>query len=145
MTQFDLIGAIRTYCTANNIVFVTGAQDIREFEASKKTYSTGQLILFCFFSVNPTFTKGNTISEIEYTGLVMLGRKFEATTQSDLDETFIQKYDRRLLSLSSTLFSTLKSIACTNELTIQRATMQYKVNETDECIDFVEADVSIIQ
>jgi hypothetical protein len=124
---------------------VAGGQAYNEFEVSTFNYAANQLILIVDINADPIFSKGNTVAEINYTGTVLLGRKFETTTVSTLDEKFLQKYDRRLLSLMSSLMALLKSVACTNELTLTKATTKLEINKFDENIDFVSAEIQILQ
>jgi hypothetical protein len=155
MTQFDLIGALRTYATSKSWAFLSGENFFKNYEASKINYSPGQLILGVDpFIARPNFTKGGKVDQVSYSGLIMLGRKFESdlaplnpqvTTISNLDETFIQKYDRRIFELIGTLATNLGTFACANELDLTNCQFELGLNRLDENIDFVIASITFIQ
>jgi hypothetical protein len=146
MNQFDLIGSLRTFAQSKGWVFFCGDKVFQNIEASKHNFQKNQLILGCSpFSAIPNFTNGYKIDTITYKGLILLGRKFESSTESNLDETFEQKHDRRLLELSQMLALNLALFACDNELTLSQPQFDLEINSLDENIDFVVASVTIIQ
>jgi hypothetical protein len=168
MTNFDLIGVLNSYCTTNNIVFLYGANWSQNYEASQHEYYNGQQVLLADFNASPVFGNGMAISEIRYTGVLALGIKFDNDgtdnitdneetpevdetqyfndgTPANLDETHYQKYTRRLLSLMSGLANIIQDIACVNELSVTNCNFRVDLNKFDENIDFVAADITIIQ
>lgn len=153
MQQFDIIGAWRTYATniIRGWVFLAGDKFHQNYEASKYTFTPDQIILSCFFRAGVVYNESNGINNITYTGTIALGRKIDDNTNptpdtvSSLDETFIQKYDNRLLELSQLLASTLKDFSCTNQLSITSCNMDMFLNRYDENIDFVEAQITFDQ
>lgn len=154
MDQFDLIGALRTYATSKSWAFLFGENFMRDYEASKINYTPGQLILGADpFVAKPSITKAGKIDQITYQGLIMLGRKFESsggetptiTTVSSLDETTIQKYDRRLKELMQTLSTNIISFACTNELEVKNLQFELRLNNLDENVDFIIASIELVQ
>lgn len=146
MTNYDLIGALRTFATSKSWLFIYGDNFTRNYEASKKTLTIGTLILGAdpFIAV-PKITQAGKVESITYRGLVMLGQKFEVSTKASLDETLIQKYDRRLLTLSGTLSENIIAFACANSLKITSLQFELSINSLDECIDFVVASVTFLQ
>jgi len=146
MDQFDLIGALNSYATSKGWKFLYGDNFNRNYQASKNTYTAGMLILGADpFIAKPVYSEYGKITQIEYSGLVMLGRKLEATTSSKLDETYLQKYNNRLKELSGTLSTNLIAFACANSLTISSAQFELSINNLDANIDFVIASVTLIQ
>lgn len=146
MTNFDLIGELRTYAAANSMQFLSGAQWNQNYEASQKDYENGQLVLTVDFEAVPVFSRGYKISEIRYEGVIALGRKFEETpTMSSLDETFIQKYDNRLLDLMTMLSNAISDFACDNELEVLNVRMAMQLNKFDTNIDFIAASITFVQ
>lgn len=146
MQNFDLIGSLRSLANTNNWVFLYGDNFVRNYEATRNSIAVNQLILSCDpFIVDPVYSIAGKISSITYTGLIMLGRKFEVSTMAKLDETFIQKYDRRLFELMTTLSATLAGFSCDNGLTLQRVRMELALNQLDENIDFIVASVTLLQ
>jgi hypothetical protein len=146
LDNFDLIGALRTYATSLGWRFIYGDNFFKNYEASKLSLTVGTLILGADpFIARPKFTKAGKIESITYQGLIMLGRKYEASTKANLDETMIQKYDRRLKELMGTLSTNLLTFACNNKLEITSAQFELSINSLDETVDFVIASVTILQ
>ena len=144
MDNFDIVGVLRTYATAQGWLFFYGSNAYQNFEADAAIYQE-QLVLTADFTARPTYTNGRVMT-IQYNGVVMLGRKSEIEgTLSSLDETMIQKYDRRLLELMQLLSNALGSIACSNELEISSANFRLDINKFDTNIDFIAGEVTLIQ
>ena len=146
MTNFDIIGTLRTYAASKGWVFLSGTSWYQNYELSQATLTAGKIILAVDFDASPTI-KNSRIIGIKYTGLMMLGEKTESTGAaiSSLDETYIQKYDARLLALMTLLASTIGDIACANELDIESLTFKVGLNKFDENADFSIATVNFIQ
>lgn len=154
MNNFDLIGALRTFSSAKGWAFLSGDNFFQNYEASKNDYTPGQLILGVDPPLaTPKITQAGKIESITYQGLLMLGRKFESdletpasvTTISNLDETFIQKYDRRLYELMNTLSTNLIAFSCSHELDILASQFELKLNTLDENVDFVVCSITLKQ
>lgn len=146
MDQFDLIGELSTYAAANGMQFISGANFYQNYEASQQEFGADQLILAARFDAAPKFSPGYKIESITYTGALMLGRKFELTdTHSNLDETFRQKYNARLLDLMTGLSGIISAFACANELEVTQCNYNMLLNQLDENIDFVEAVITFVQ
>jgi len=147
MEYFALYDTVRTYCETNNIKFLAGDAFYINAEASNFDYEDDQLVLTMDVAAKPTFSIGNKISDVTYTGLVMLGRKFETldNTTASLDEKFMQKYDNRLKDLAQLLIVHITTIACANELEIGALDMRYALNKFDTNIDFIAGTISLIQ
>lgn len=168
MQKFDLIGALQTYCNTEGFVFLYGESFYQNFEASTHDYKNGQYILAADFNFSLNFGQNNKSNEITYSGVLMLGIKFDDDgtdaieddidtpdideamtfndgTPSSLDETKLQKYTRRLLLLSQKLVEVIEDIACENELSITSVNGRYDLNKFDDNIDFVAVDITFIQ
>ena len=167
MQNFDLIGALRTFATSKGWVFLSGPTSIQNYEASQQEYVNGQIVMSADFTAAPDYTNAGKISEITYNGVIALGRKcdddgtenipddpetpedetvnYNDGTASSLDETFIQKYDRRLLELMTLLSNNIAEFACDNELEITAANFRMETNKFDTNIDFVAGTITIIQ
>jgi hypothetical protein len=171
MTNFNIIGALRTFATSRGWRFGAGNNFYQN--ADLGTVSEDQLVLLCDFTSKPTFTKvGANIQNIIYDGVILLGRKFESevdavpgveddpeteedetvqeieyqpATESSLDETYLQKYDRRLLDLIQLLALNISLFVCSNDLQIVSISIQNQINKFDENLDFVAATVTIQQ
>lgn len=146
MDKFDLIGELATYAAANGMQFISGANFYQNYEATQKEFGADQLILAARFDASPKFSPGYKIESITYTGALMLGRKFElTTTHSNLDETFYQKYNARLLDLMTGLSGIIAAFACAHELEVTQCNYNMLLNQLDENIDFVEAVITFVQ
>ena len=166
MTNFDIVGALRAYAVANDWVFLAGVNAYQNYSASQQEYKNSQLILGANLSAAPRIVNGKVI-EITYSGLIFLGQKFDDDgtpaipdnpetpedetetfndgTPANLDETFIQKYDRRLLNLMSLLTNHLGTFACSNELEISNFNIDIEINKYDANLDFVGGSITLIQ
>jgi hypothetical protein len=139
-TNFDIIGALRTYCTTNSIKFIWQYDEFYANIQATQQYDPDELILVVDLLPNPLLS-GNKVSEITYNGLFMLGRKFDNinTTSATLDEHALQKYDRRLLDLTALLVFHATAFKCAHELDLNIGDINYLFNAFDTNIDFVAA------
>jgi hypothetical protein len=152
MTRFDLIGALNTYAASKSWHFLYGTSFYQNIEADE-AYLNGELILGADFNAHPVYGKGMGITEIQYSGILLLGRKFDNDgttgqsdgTPADLDESMYQKYTRRLLYLMTSLDTAIKAIACANELSVTGCEMKMDINKFDTNIDFVAATITFVQ
>jgi len=145
MDNFGLVGALRTYATGKGWKFIYGEEEHKNYEADQ-TMAKGQLILGSFGFIGSPGIINSKYTEIIYAGDLYLGRKFEvAGTVSSLDETNIQKWDRRLQYLASTLASTIGLFSCQHELDVSGISMRQEINRYDTNIDFVATLVTFNQ
>jgi len=146
MTHFDLIGALKVYADANDMHFLSGSKWYQNYEESQKTYEDGQFVLACDFNANPIYSKAGVLSEINYQGVIMIGQKFTEDHEAcTLDETFYQKYTKRLLVLMQELNTAVRSVACANELTILNVNTTLELNKFDTNIDFAAFQLTLNQ
>jgi hypothetical protein len=146
MDNFDLIGALQEYADENNMHYLSGNDAYQNYEASQNTYDDGQLVLSADFDASVSFSRGFAIGSITYTGVLALGRKFdEADTVSDLDETFYQKYQRRLKDLMTLLVTHIAAFACDNKLQVTNCQFRMDLNKFDTNIDFIAASITFVQ
>lgn len=136
MDQFDIIGALEAHALANKWLFVYGVDDFYKSAQTVQQYDNGQLIMVADFRAQPTIVNGR-ITEISYTCLIMLGRKFDTDGQAaDLNEDSKQKYDRRLKELMQLLAQAIAQVACGNDLEVTVGDMIVEINLYSENIDF---------
>ena len=140
--KLNLIGILRDYCNRENLYFIPGSDAYRNAIMDQSVYAANDLILVCDLQFSPVFGE-NSLNEVQYNGTIALGRKREATSVSSLDETFQQKYDRRLLELSNLLTELLLLLQCEHNFIIDSAQMSYNLNEYDLNADFVSAEIQI--
>jgi hypothetical protein len=136
MEQFDIISAFNTYATSKGWHGVYGFNNFESNLQTIRQYSQDEYCFIFDFKADPVWGN-NVIQEIKYTCLLMLGRKSDlAGTQSNLDETAQQKYDRRLKELSQGLALAIKGIACNNGLLVESSPIAVDINVFDSNIDF---------
>jgi hypothetical protein len=83
---------------------------------------------------------------VRYTGSILLGRKVDADgTDASLDETYLEKYDARLLELMQLLVIFIGQFGCDNELDIEGLELPHAINRFDSNIDFVGGNVTFVQ
>jgi hypothetical protein len=140
MLDYSIINKLRTYAKSKNFAFFSGSEFFQNYEADQ-SIQPNQLVLTADFNARPTILNSRTVA-IQYAGVMMLGRKSETTTASNLDETFIQKYDLRLEYLMQELASNIGEFACTNELEILSLEFRLELNKFDSSIDFVAGVVT---
>ena len=147
-----LIDDLITYCQEEEIRLIIGDDMYQNAIADNVEYKDNELIMLAYFNVSPTVVNGRIVSE-KYTGAIALGRKREErligeeeyeNTQSSLDETFEQKYIRRISDLYDLLFTHLGSFTCYNEYIIDSAECKIDINKFDLNADFVTCAISII-
>jgi len=106
MQSFDILEKLRTYCSEEGIIFIPSiSEEYVNSVIDWNEYENNDLIMFALFNAVHVFDNAKLI-EIAYTGVIGLGRKCESEliededgeytveTESNLDETPEQKYDR---------------------------------------------------
>lgn len=145
MDNFDIIGQLDAAATAMGWEFIYGNNFYINYEARKKKYNAGDMVLTADFTSKPTYVNGR-ITQINYTGVVMLGQKAGIdNTKASLDETMQQKYNSRLLNLLQTLANFIGNFSCNNELDVSVSNFRIDINRFDTVIDFVVMELSFTQ
>ena len=156
MQSFDILEKLRTYCVNEGIIFIPSiSESYVNSVIDWNEYENNDLIMFALFNAVHVFDNAKLI-EIAYTGVIGLGRKCESElieddngdytveTESTLDETPEQKYDRRLKYLANKLTEILSTIACENQYEIRNCNMRLEINKFDLNADFVACDITIV-
>lgn len=156
MQSFDILEKLRTYCVNEGIIFIPSiSESYVNSVIDWNEYENNDLIMFALFNAVHVFDNAKLI-EIAYTGVIGLGRKCESEliedddgdytveTESTLDETPEQKYDRRLKYLANKLTQILSEIACENQYEIRNCNMRLEINKFDLNADFVACDITIV-
>ena len=152
MEAFGLNEALRDKAKGNGWHYLFGDELSKNIDATSEDYNRenwndyldGEYILSWHFpTISPEFHHSLT-TKVTYTGAIGLGLKADAVgTESNLDEVFEVKYNNRLRILSEMLANFIASFGCENELVMSNVRLIYKVNQYDECVDFVEAEVTV--
>jgi len=156
MQSFDILEKLRTYCVNEGIIFIPSiSESYVNSVIDWNKYEKNDLIMFALFNAVHVFDNAKLV-EIAYTGVIGLGRKCESEliededgeytveTESNLDETPEQKYDRRLKYLANKLTQILSEIACENQYEIRNCNMRLEINKFDLNADFVACDITIV-
>lgn len=145
INNLDLYGYLKDYCEDNKIFFIPGPEDYRNAVADENVYEDFDLILCTDLTLSPNFYDEE--GSVTYNGLIALGRKRELTdeeeTVSSLDETFQQKYVRRLCDLVELLVDFLNDIRCDADAEITYCAISYAINEYDLNADFAVANITM--
>lgn len=145
MIYYDLIGNLRSTVIAApySWKFVAGNNFMQNYEIAQQTFVAGTKVLCVDFSSSLTYSKAGLLNGVDYSGLMMLGIKFDATGGgiAQLDETYYQKYIARLKSLHETFAAFIGVFACNNKLTVQSCRFTDMINVFDDNVDFVKADI----
>ena len=142
MDRFDIVSALRTFATDKGWRFVFGNDEYANFETSCFNYEVDELVMVCDIVPLPVISQqGGAVQDVFYSGFIMLGRKFEVNTTASLDETMLQKHDRRLKDLWTLLANNVGVMACSNGLTIEVSNPANLINFYSSNIDFVKLDV----
>jgi hypothetical protein len=145
MEKFKLVDELRDFAADNGWLFYNGDNFYVNIDADAEAQD-GQLILWLDVNATPGRAKGNRLNRIEYTGSISLGRKFDDDgTPASLDESFDQKYTRRLSPLLTLLSDAIKEFTCANELQVESENYIYDINRFDTNIDFVVGTFTIVQ
>jgi len=145
MEQFDIISQLEDAATAKGWKFAFGLDRWSHNIAVQQEYELGELVLITDVRVQPTHV-GVKYSSIKYTCLLMLGAKFDNDgLSSTLDETDLQKYDRRLKVLMQNLANFIGEFSCSNELDIAPYTIELGVNVFDPNMDFAITNATFDQ
>ena len=140
--KLNLIGILRDYCDREHLYFIPGPAAYQNAIMDQSVYAVNELILVCDLQFSPVYGE-NSLNEVQYNGTISIGRKREGNSVSSLDETFEQKYDRRLMELSNLMTELLLSLQCEHDFVIDSAQMSYSLNEYDLNADFVSAEIQI--
>jgi hypothetical protein len=149
MEAYGLIDKLSDYALAKGWLFFNGDNYYTNIDADVEI-ADNQFVLRVNLNAVPTRSGGNRTNTINYTGLIALGRKREVvsgqeTTEASLDESFEQKYNRRLKEMINTLSSDMGEFACANGCQILTENYIYDVNQFDTNIDFVVGQFNIEQ
>ena len=145
MEQFAFIDMLEAYAISKGWNFVLKFDDFYGNIEVQKDYDPGELVLTVDYQSIPVIQNGRVVG-VTYVSLMALGRKFDAdTTGSSLDETYKQKYDRRLKDLEATLANSLAEFACDNQLDVTTTGINNDINVYDTNIDFVITTATFTQ
>ena len=120
INKYDIPGLFRDYATEKEWKYYYGSDEYMSAMSASDTFDVDELILSCSdWRVTPRASaQYGSYDDVTHTVTLMIGRKFEETTMASLDETMIQKHDRRMGELCELLVNMVDDISCTNNLSI---------------------------
>lgn len=136
MDKFTITTALRAYAVSKGWKVIMGDDFYQNYQANMEEYDSGDIVMGIFPFITTVPRSSASFGEINYRGVVLLGRKFEDDTTCSLDETFEQKYDRRLSELLPLLANSMLEFACGEELE-HSGELAHEINKFDTNIDFV--------
>lgn len=145
--MIDIVQKFEDAATAADYQFAYGSKDIQNLELSSKDLSAGDSVLMVFPFVETADIDNSIIHNWSVSTILWLGRKFDTSretgTYAQLDETELQKYDRRLQAMRSNMETLIKTIFCNdNDLVLINAKVFREINQFDENLDFVTAEIT---
>lgn len=129
--------------------FLYGAKAFINYDVSNEDLTDGAILIALFPLIDSAIDipQGNRIGTFSTSTTMWFGRKFdtvdEAGTQSQLDETNRQKYDRRLYAMKVLLIAYVENVVCGTDLEITSFRMTESINQTSENVDFISCDLTI--
>ena len=129
--------------------FLYGAKAFINYDVSDTDLTDGQVLVALFPLIDSAVSipQSNKITSFSTSTTMWFGRKFdtldEAGTQSELDETNRQKYDRRLYAMKLLLIAYVEAVVCGTDIEILSFRMTEAINQTSENIDFISCDLTI--
>ena len=148
--MIDLVTLFNTYATTAGYGFAYGRKDIQNWELTANvTLSAGKSVIMLFPFIEEAEIDNSLIFKWNVSTQIWLGKKFDTSsltgTFSQLDETEKQKYDRRLKGLRDSLATYIKAIFCAeSELELIRFRLVREINQFDENLDFVAAEINFL-
>jgi hypothetical protein len=140
---FDLQAVEKEY------IFLYGAREFINYDLSNERLYAGKYLVAMFPVIERSIAITNEHYPHSYRAdvTIWMGRKFEynsvMVTGADLDETYRQKYDRRLFECKQELETYIKTVLCGTDLRLISLRINEAINEFDENIDFVSCDLVI--
>lgn len=148
----NIVGDIQTEVEGLGHKFVYGPMQFLNYFSSTQDISSMEYI-FCLF---PVIMRGEMNGQ---SGLItgwncemsiLFGRKYDEDSEtasqdefSSLDETYQQKYERRLQTLASGIQEVIEGFVCDSNYLLKSVKLSDRINQTDENIDFVQADLVV--
>jgi len=146
--MIDVVKIFSDAATVAGYEFAYGRKDILNYESGVVTLSSGKHVLMVLPFIETARISNGIINDWNVSTQLWLGKKFDTSvstgTYADLDETEKQKYDRRLKTMRSTLNSLIGTIFCGEDLELTSCRIYREINQFDENIDFITADITFL-
>lgn len=139
------VAKIREIVKTNlGLEFVYGTQEYVNAEATNtKDIQTKDLVYMAPLISTGAY-EGGFKTDRTYQAIIGWCVKNDGTYQSNMDEYYEQKYDRRLGEMTTSLEALIKTIACTDGFEVTSDRVFEEINQFDENLDVVIAELSFI-
>jgi len=148
--MIDVVQKFEDAAVTAEYEFAYGRKDSQNWEATRSVnLNTGETALLVFPFIETAEIDNSIIHKWSVSTQLWLGKKFDTDvsegTYAQLDETELQKYDRRLQTLRSNMETLLKTIFCNDdELELTSARVFREINQFDENMDFVTCEITFL-
>ena len=135
---------VKTYATNQTYVFNYGTRPYVDWEVINKDIKNGQTIINMLPEIERGLYATNkpNPSQVEYSVFLQVARKWDSgnVTHSNLDETYEQKYDRRLVDLYEDARAMVKGLACQENWEMVSYTSQAEINQYSSNIELISVE-----
>jgi len=141
---FNPLKIFSDIATAQSWRFIYGSSGFQNWEITQQTLSNAELFLALFPIVENGEPDGGLPQTSIYDTIVWVGRKYDSTVPGDnhssLDETEMQKYDRRLKELTYYMKeNVLSELFCSaSNVEIISYRISHELNQFEENVDAVQ-------
>jgi len=150
--MIDIVQIFEDAAEAAGYEFAYGRKDIQNWQLTEAVnLNSGKTVLLVDPFVETAEIDNSIIFKWSVRTTIALGKKFETevveeetitTTYSELDETELQKHDRRLQAMRSNMETLIKTIFCKEDLVLTAAVILREINQFDENIDIIAAEIT---
>lgn len=150
--MIDIVGKFKTQATTLGYTLIYGARAFLNYDLQGKDLTDGAVIvaLFPLIDTGIGLPHGNRVTRLSTSTTIWLGKKFDTDidgdptgVKSELDETYQQKYDRRLFDMKQLMLTYVNAILCGSNIELVSFRMSEQINQTDENIDFITCDITL--
>ena len=142
--MIDPVAIIKDIAEAAGYKFIYGGSAYANYElTSLGDLTDDSIVVFMFPFIENAEVVSSGIDGFTLDTIISVGRKSEATTYSNLDETEKQKYDRRLKDLKAYLVSFVQSVLCNSDFELNSLRIDSTLNRFNENLDTVNGQLTL--
>lgn len=144
MKNIDIVDIIETKALADGYLWAYGPRPFLNYEVTLKNLKNGKITVLML----PEIERGLYLTERpfpstrEFSLFIQFVRKWETgnTTKSELDETYDQKYQRRIKDLKTIAKTFILELACANKFYMISDNMQAEINLYASNVDAINCE-----
>ena len=145
--MLDIVATFEDQSDTLGYKFQYGTTPFQNYELTMNDLTQGESVVMMLPVVESALNivHSSVINRLQSTITFLLARKFDPddTTVSELDETYRQKYDRRLFALKQDAVSFINGILCAESIELTSFRMVEEINTYDENVDGVLCDLTV--